>query len=148
MGRKILAMASALITAWGFLLIGKMIATDVGWTPNSLEFMSRSEVSAYFSTQPLGTYITLLIGSMIAAYFGGYIVTEMSRRESPGILLSMLTGAILIFTGCLNFFVFLPGQPAWLVVATLLSYIPMTLVGHYSASGFGHIKTDIIGKRV
>ena len=131
MGRKILAVVTALVAAWGFILIGKMIATDIGWTPNGMEFYTRGEVSNYFSTQPVGTYVTLLVGSVIAAFFGGYIVTNMSRRESPGISLSLVTGAILVLTGLLNFFVFFPGQPAWLIAATLLSYIPMTLLGHY-----------------
>ena len=144
MGRKILALTSGLVTAWAIILIVKMIATDVGWTPNGMEFMTRGEVTTYFSTQPTGTYVTLLIGSIIAAFFGGYIVTNMSRRESPGISLSVLTGAILIFTGLLNFFVLLPGQPAWLVAATLLSYIPVTLLGHYSAIGFGHRKLHLV----
>lgn len=142
MGRKILAVMSALITGWGIILIVKMIATDVGWTPNGLEFMSRGETSAYFASQPTGTYVTLLIGSVTAAFFAGYIVTNMSRRESPGISLSVLVGSVLILTGLVNFFVLLPGQPAWLMAATLMSYIPVTLLGHFFANGPGRPKME------
>ncbi|CAN5405607.1 hypothetical protein BH10ACI2_BH10ACI2_02640 [soil metagenome] len=131
MGRKVLAVVVALITAWGIILIDKMIASGMWSTPNNMEYMSRSELAAYFSSRPLEANIVLLIGSVIAAFFGGYIVTNMSRRESPGLSLSLVVAVALIFTGFLNFFVLLPGQPAWLMAATLLSYIPVTLLGHW-----------------
>ena len=130
MGRKILAVVVALITAWGIILVGKMVATRIGATPNNLEYMSRDEVIAYFSSRPVEVYVTLLIVSIIGAFFGGYIVTNMSRRESPGMSLSLIIGAILIVGGVLNFFVLLPGQPSWLIASTLILYMPVTLIGH------------------
>ena len=134
MGRKILAIVSALITAWGIILVGKMFSTEGGFTtPANLEYMNRAEVAAYFSSQPTSTYVGLLIASVIGALFGGYIVTNMSRRESPGLSLTLVVAVFLIIGGIANFYFLLPGQPLWLVISTLVMYIPVTLLGHWMA---------------
>jgi len=133
-GRKVLAVVCGLVSAWGTIILGKMIATDAGYSePAWLEYMNRGEVAAYDASQPPAVYVTLLISSIVGAFFGGYIVTNMSRRESPGMTLTLVVAGFLILGGLVNFFVLLPGQPAWLVVATLLSYIPITIVGHIVA---------------
>ena len=139
MGRKILAVVSALIAAWGTIIVGKMVATDAGYLePAGLEFMSRAQIVSYFSSQPTPVYVALLIASLIGAFFGGYIVTNMSRRESPGLTLTMVVAGFLILGGLMNFFVFLPGQPVWLICATLLSYVPVTILGRKFGWGFGY----------
>ncbi len=129
MGRKILAVVVGLITAWGFILIVGMIATRMWSTPNNLEYMSRDEMIAYFSSRPLETFIVILIGYIIGAYFGGFIVTKMSRRESPGISLPILIGGILTVGAMINF-AFFPGQPLWFMALSLLTFIPLSLLGH------------------
>ena len=139
MGRKVLAVVCALVSAWGTILIGKIIATDAGYLePAGLEFMNRAQVSSYFSSQPIPVYVSLLTASIIGAFFGGFIVSNMSRRESPGLTLTMIVAGFLILGGLVNFFILLPGQPAWLVAATLLSYIPVTWIGHKFAYGAMH----------
>jgi len=131
MGRKVLAVVCGLVSAWGLMIVGKMVATSAGYnTPNGFEFMSRSEVAAYFSSQPTELYAALLITSLIGGFFGGYVVTNMSRRESPGLTMTMIVAAFWIVVGLINFFVLLPGQPVWLIVSTLGSYIPVTMLGH------------------
>jgi len=133
-GRKLLALICGLVSAWGFIWAGKMIATDAGYIePAGLEYMSRDQVATYFATQPMPVYATLLIVSIIGAFFGGFIVSNMTRREGAGFNLSMIVAAFLILGGLVNFFIVLPGQPAWLIAATLLSYIPVTWFGHIFA---------------
>ena len=133
MGRKILAVVCGAVTAWGIILIGKMVATGGASVvePTWLENMSRGETAAYFSSQPMSVYVTLLLASIIGAFLGGFIVGNMGRREgSGGPGLALVLAAVLILGGIINFFVLLPGQPLWLVILTLLSYVPVTLLGH------------------
>ena len=129
MGRKILAVIVGLLTAWGFILIVGIISTRMWSTPNNLEYMSRSEVVAYVASRPIESFIVVLIGYVIGAYFGGFIVTKMSRRESPGISLPILIGGLLTVGAIINF-AFFPGQPLWFMALSLLTFIPLSLLGH------------------
>jgi hypothetical protein len=129
MVRKVLAVIVALITAWGIILIVEMVASRFWTTPNNLEYMSRDDMAAYFSKLPPTAYLIVLAGYLIAAFFGGFIVTKMSRRESPGLTLPVVIGIILTLGGILNFVSF-PGQPIWFVMVGVLIFIPMSLIGH------------------
>ena len=133
MNRKILALASGLVTAWGIIVIDKLIAIG-GWpTGGAVEYMTRSEITAYFSSQPLAFYVTLLIGSVLGGFFGSYIAANMSRRERPGIIMPLTVASFLILGALVNFFVLFPGQPVWLIVATIGLYVPVSLLGRKMA---------------
>ena len=129
MGRKILAVIVAMITATGIILIVAMVATRLWSTPNNLEYMSRAEASTYFSSRPLESYVVMLIGYVMGAFFAGFIVTKMSRRESPGKTLPVVVGVLLLL-GMLATVALLPGQPIWFVIASLVAFIPFSLLGH------------------
>ena len=129
MKRKILALATGLATAWGIIVIDKLIAIG-GWpTGSAVEFMRRDEVTTYFASQPPAFYMTLLIGSVLGGFFGSYIASNMSRREIPGYTMPLVVAAFLIAGALVNFFVVFPGQPAWLIAATLALYVPVSLLG-------------------
>ena len=128
MKRMILALASGLVTAWGIIAIDKLIAIG-GWpTGGAVRYMTQSEMVAYFSSQPLPFYMTLLIGSVLGGFFGSYVASNMSRRERPGIIMPIAVAAFLILGALVNFFVVFPGQPVWLMVATIGLYVPVTLL--------------------
>lgn len=128
MKRNILALAAGLVTAWAIIVIDKLIAIG-GWpTGSALEFMTRNEITAYFSSQSLAFYMTLLIGSVLGGFFGSYIASNMSRRENRGFAMPLAVAAFLIIGAMVNFFVLFPGQPVWLMVATIGLYVPVTLL--------------------
>ena len=70
-----------------------------------------------------------LIGSVLGGFFGSYIAANMSRRERPGMVMPLAVAAFLIIGAMVNFFVLFPGQPAWLMVATIGLYVPVSLLG-------------------
>src|SRR5437868_6742578 len=129
MGRKILAVVLALITAWAIFLIVEMIMTQLWKTPNSMEYMGLDEIVAYFVSLPHTAYATVLLGYVIGAFCGGFIVTKMSRRESPGLALPIIIGVILTL-GAISNFVMIPGQPMWFIVASIVVFLPLSLIGH------------------
>lgn len=130
MGRKILAVVAALITASAIFLLIQMIATLFAFeTPKNIEYMTREEIAAYMKTVPVGGYLTVLFGYLLGSFAGGWMVTKVSKARNSTAL-PFLVGALLTIGAIGNFFFVLPGQPLWFVVLSLISYIPLALFGH------------------
>lgn len=130
MGRMILAVVVAMIAATAVIWVGWMISTLLAPnTPNNLQYPSAKDLSGYMASLPTISFVVALIGYFLASFAGGFIVKNMSRRESPGMALPILIGAILTVGGILNFFVMLPGQPTWFVILSLLTFMPVSLLG-------------------
>ena len=130
MGRMILAVIVAMIAATAVIWVGWMISTLLAPnTPNNLQYPSTADLSGYIASLPTISFVVALIGYFLASFAGGFIVKNMSRRERPGMALPILIGAILTVGGILNFFVMLPGQPTWFIILSLLTFLPVTLLG-------------------
>lgn len=130
MGRKILAVVVGLIAAFAVIMIVQMLNSLVVPPPGSDVMNDPARLREFLSTLPMTAYVVVLVGYFLGSFTGGYMVTNMSRRESPGVSLPLLIGLILMIGGILNFFVLLPGQPLWFVALSLLIFVPITLLGH------------------
>lgn len=131
MGRKILAVIVGWIAATAIIWIAEMISTMAAATyPKNAEYMSRDEWAAYMASMPALSYGIILAGYIVASFAGGFVATKMGRRWSGGMTLALVVGVLLTIGGVLNFFVMLPGQPIWFMIASLLCYIPFALVGY------------------
>ena len=130
MGRKILAVVVAMITGVAIIWIGWMISTMIAPnTINNFEYASANEVAAYARGLPNTSYLAAIVGYVLAAFAGGFVVTKMSRRESPGISLPILVGILLTIGGVLIHLVVWHG-PVWFLGASILVFVPMSRVGH------------------
>jgi len=129
MGRKMLAVVVSLIAAFAVIMIVQMLNSFIVMPPPEEVMNDREKLRVFMGSLPTTAYVVVLIGYFLGSFIGGYIVTNMSRRESPGMSLPLLIGAILTVAGLLNFFVLLPGQPMWFAGLSLLIFIPVTLVG-------------------
>ena len=131
MGRKILAVIVALIAATAIIMASQMIATAAAPTyPKNFEYMSADERRAYISSLPTMVFAIVLVGYIVAAFVGGFVAQKMGRRWSSGPTLSLIVGIFLLLGGIANFFFMVPGQPIWFAAASLISYIPMALLGY------------------
>lgn len=133
MGRKILAVVVALIAAFAVIMIVQMLNSLVVSPPSADVMNDPARMQEYMRSLPTQAYVVVLIGYFLGSFAGGYIVSNMSRRESPGIGLGLLIGIVLTVMGVLNFFVFVPGQPMWVAIIALLTFIPVALLGHILA---------------
>lgn len=133
MGRKILAVVVALITATAIMLIVEMINSKFMMPPSTDVMNDPAKLREYMANGPVIAYVVVLIGYFLGSFGGGYIVTKMSRRESPGVSLSILVGAILTLLMVVNILM-LPGQPVWFIALGLLTFIPVSLLGHKLAT--------------
>ena len=137
MHRRLLAVIAAVSLAGCIFLLAIMIATDwAPFPPKNLEYLSRDEVRSFFPTLPLGGYLTALFGFLLGAFAAGWITAKISK-QMHGLSLPLIVGALFILGG-IGFFVILPGQPDWFIVASLASFIPLSLLGHRTASIYLH----------
>ena len=129
MGRKILAIVVAMITALAIIMIVEMINSVVIMPPSADVMKDPDKLREFMANGPVKAYIIVLIGYFLAAFAGGFIVTKMSRRESPGMTLPIIVGALLTL-GMIANLLMLPGQPLWFAVTGLVLFIPVSLFGH------------------
>lgn len=130
MGRKILAVVVALIVAGAIIMIGQMVMSAMWAAPSPTIREDPAAMRSYVEGLPTQAFIVLAVVYAIASFAGGFIVTKMGRRFSPGMTLPLIIGILLLIGGILNFFVVVPYHPAWVTALCLLIYIPFTLVGH------------------
>lgn len=129
MGRKILAVVVALIVAIAVMMIVEMLNSLQLKPPGNDVLNDPAKLREYMANGPAMAYVVVLIGYVLASFAGGFIVTKISRQVSTGTTLPIVVGAILTAGGILNF-VMLPGQPIWFLVLSLVTFIPVTLIGH------------------
>lgn len=129
MGRKILAVVVALIVATAIMIIVEMLNSLQLKPPGNDVLNDPAKLREYMANGPAMAYVVVLIGYVLASFAGGFIVTKMSRQVSSGTTLPLVVGGILTVAGILNY-VMLPGQPVWFLVLSLLTFVPVTLIGH------------------
>ena len=112
MGRKILAVVVGFIVATAIFMIFEMGNSMVMAPPSAEVMADRAKLAEYMANGPAKAYIIVLIGYIVGSFAGGFVVTKMGRRWSPGATLALIVGILLTICGLLNFFVMLPGQPA------------------------------------
>lgn len=130
MGRKILAVVVALIAALAIMMVIQMLNSILVQPPSADVMGDPAKLKEFMAGLPSTAYLVVLISYVLASFAGGFIVTKMSRQVSSGPTLAIIIGAMLTIGGILNFFVMLPGQPMWFIAASLISYIPIALLGY------------------
>jgi len=137
MGRKFLAVITAMSTAFGIIWVSYMISTMMApFYPKNLEYMGSGELQAYWAQVPASTYGVVLAGYIIAAFVAGFIATKMGRRWSEGTSLAFVCGLLLTAWEVAS--VFFWAQPWWFIIASVVLFIPMALVGYKFAHRLGH----------
>ena len=129
MGRKILAVVVAMIVAIAIMMVVEMANSMVIMPPSDDVRKDAAKLRDFMANGPVKAYVIVLIGYVSASFAGGFIVTKMSRRESPGLTLPIIVG-VLLELGMVANILMLPGQPIWFVVAGFLTFIPLSLLGH------------------
>lgn len=128
MGRKILAVIVALIAATAIIMIVEMLNSYVLPPPNADIMKDPAKLKEYMANGPTLAYIVVIVGYFLGSLAGGFIVRNMSRRESPGMGIAILIGGVLTVLGIVNM-VMLPGQPLWFMILALITFVPSALLG-------------------
>jgi len=134
MGRMILAVVVALIVALAIMMLIEMGNSMVYMPPSAGVTKDPAALCDYMSNGPAKAYVIVLIGYFLASFAAGFIVTKLSRRESPGLMLPIIVGAVLTLSAIANM-VMIPCQPIWFEAIALILFLPVTIVGHRFAAG-------------
>lgn len=129
MGRKVLAVIVAMIVASGIIMLFQMGNSMVVMPPSQDVMNDPAKLRDFMANLPMTAYVVVLVGYIVASFVGGFIVTKMARQVSTGTTLPIVVGVLLTLAMVLNL-VMLPGQPLWFAVLCLLSFIPLSLIGH------------------
>ena len=136
MGRKMLAVVTAMITAFAAMFITFMIGTMMApFYPKNLEYMTWPEIQQYIAQLPPSTFVVDLIGFLVASFFAGFISTKMGRRWGGGSTLAFVCGVMLICWELLS--VTFWTQPLWFIAASVIFAIPASLIGYKFAHHWG-----------
>jgi hypothetical protein len=129
MGRKILAVIAAWITGLAIIMVIEMIGTMFNpQPPSNFMTMSVDEKIAYARTIPIGAYLTVLFGYILSSFAAGWLVTKISK-QSHGLVLPLIVGGLLTLGAVFNA-MWLPGQPFWFVLLSIIVFIPLAFLGH------------------
>ena len=129
MGRKVLGVIVALITAGGIFFLFVMVASALApQPPKNFEYIGRAEVAEFMRSLPFSGYLTAAIGGLLASLAGGWMVTKISK-EWRSVMLSVVVGFLLTLGGILNYF-YWGGQPIWFLAACIVVTLPFVLIGH------------------
>src|ERR1051326_7534486 len=129
MGRRVLGVIVALITAGGIFFFFIMVALVFGvQPPTNVEYRSRADVEAYMRSMPLLGYITASIGGVLASVAAGWMVTKISK-EWRSMVLPVITALLLTIGGIINYF-YWGGQPLWFLAACVVLTLPLVLIGY------------------
>jgi hypothetical protein len=127
----ILAVVVALLMAFAVISVAQMLTAYVVAPPSAQVMGDPTAMRHYMMNVPPLGYIMVVIGWIVGAFAAGFIVTKMSRRESPGMTLPLIVGGVMTLGAIVNF-VALP-HPIWFVIVGLLVFIPFSLIGHKTA---------------
>ena len=130
----VLAVIVALIVAIAIMMVVEMGKSMIVMPPSSDIMKDAAALCEYMRNSPTKAYVVELIGFFVASFAAGFIVTKMSRRESPGLLLPIIVGVLLTLY-MITYLMMLPCQPIWFAIIGLLTFIPITLIGHRFAAG-------------
>src|SRR5258706_11526522 len=129
MVRSIWAFVVAIIAAVVIMMIVE-IANPMVMPPPSPEIMNDpARLHEFMANGPTRAYLIVLFGYILASFAGGFVVAKISRRQGPGITPAVIVGGILTLLIVTNVLI-LPGQPIWFIIAGLVVFIPVTLIGH------------------
>lgn len=128
--RKALGVAVGLVIAAGIFLTVIQIATIFPFKPPiNIEYWTADERAAYFSSMPLGAYLTNIFGCLLAAVAGGW-VTAMVSKERDKTILPLIVGVLMTLVGLAAFLGVEGGLPIWDVLLCVIMFIPFSLVGY------------------
>jgi hypothetical protein len=138
LGRKALAVITAMITSVAIIVLGWIISTKAPFSaPSQMEYVTRGDLLSYANAAPPLYWAIGLVSYALAGFAGGFIVSKMaSRWTTGGYGLSLFVGGLLTLIGLASYMYWT--GPLWFLAGTLLLFIPTAAIGHRFAEGPSH----------
>ena len=125
MKNNVLAVVIGIIAAMMVVMLGDRIAFSIFPPPENLDFHDPVSVQNLVDGMPITAHLLLFFNWSVSAFVGGLVTTKLAKSKWN--LLCVIKGSLLLIANVLNMFV-IP-YPVWLIIITVLMYLPMTYIG-------------------
>lgn len=139
MGRKVLAVITALITSFAVIFIGWMVSTSAPFSsPSYGSYASHNDLINYANAAPPLYWVIGLVSYAVAGFAGGFVVTKMARRWSAGGYGLSILVALILTVFSVGAYFYWPG-PLWFLIGTIVIFVPFAALAHRMAEGRAHL---------
>ena len=136
MGRRILAVAAGILSAFALVAIIEAIGHMVYPPPPDLDMTDSAAMAAYMKTLPIGAFLFFLAAWVIATIGGGLLACFIAK-EKPMVFAGIVGGLILL--GTIAILIMIP-HPVWLSITGVLGIILATfLAAKVAGCKFGNV---------
>lgn len=132
MGRKVLAVVTALIVVIGIIFLGEMIMLKYTQVP-VIAGKNPPEADAmrpYFASVSMQGLAFLFSTYVVASFLGGFVSIKMARRWTSGMNLPVVTGTLIALLAVIDLFGIVPYYPIWARIVCILLCVPLALLGY------------------
>ena len=113
--KKLWAILAGIALAIVVVIIGDIISHKIYPLPKGLDFTDSAQVAAYMKIVPTGALIAVIIGQILALFFGGLLVIKIAKEVKSLHVFSL----VFILLSVMNL-VMIP-HPNWFAIASLVS---------------------------
>jgi hypothetical protein len=105
--------------------IGEALSHQLFPPPPGADFSTREGAAAAIAAAPMAARWTVIAVYVVGAAVGGFVATRLARADTA--LAALAVGGVLTLGGISNIISF--PHPWWMVIATLVVFIPAALAG-------------------
>ena len=124
----IVAVVVGMIVAFIFMIAIESYSHSIYPTPEGLNPMDPADkeaFQAFLDAAPLGMFLIVLLGHIVAAFFGGFIAAFINKSQTRRA--ALIVGMLLTMAGIVNLSAF--AHPIWFGALDLPSYIIFAWLG-------------------
>ena len=123
-------LAVIISVAAGILLISIMeYLSGKKYLPEGFDSNNQAALIEFIKTAPDAMFWFLIMGYALGSFLGGFIASAISAKQK--IKNALTTGSVLMGLGAINLFI-IP-HPVWVIITSLLVYIPSAIIAGFIA---------------
>jgi len=130
MNKRISSVLAGIVVGFAIVFAGDWISHFIYPMPASMDLNDPDSIRAVMAAVPRGVLVLMLGYWLLSSFAGGFVAGKINREGWKRS--SIFTGSILLAGAIGNFFM-IP-HPAWMIVASLILYIPCAYLGGKLAS--------------
>ncbi len=131
MVRNILGLIAGFVVGGIVFTVFQIVSHSLAEVPVGIDWNNLSEVTEFFRTLPVSSFLIVVAGYAVGSFFGGLLVGLIS--SSKQISWPLILGVLFAAGWTMNI-ISLP-HPVWMIVLVYLLLIPCVLGGHRLVAG-------------
>ncbi|HTM65323.1 MAG TPA: hypothetical protein VL093_03325 [Flavipsychrobacter sp.] len=124
--RKIIGALAGIVAAMLIFMVFEKINSGRFPLPPGVDPADHEAMTVYAQSQPSSALITVLVGWAIGSFICGLLIRIISKSADK---IPAYIAGLFLTTAAIVDLLLLP-HPIWFIIAGILVFIPMTLLGH------------------